>query len=87
MAIASDNTMRAMSRHSELIRIERSNLEITRLALGTAALGGLYTSVTDEDAEKVRTLYRSFGFNTIDFQGGHDIHIETFKGILSILDR
>jgi predicted esterase len=41
----------------------------------------------NEDAEKVRTLYRSFGFNTIDFQGGHDIHIETFKGILSILDR
>ncbi len=41
----------------------------------------------NEDAEKVRTFYRSFGFNTIDYQGSHDIDISTLKGILSFLDR
>ena len=58
--------MRAMSRHSEVIRIERCNLEITRLALGTAALGGLYTSVTDEDAEKVISTAIDSGINYFD---------------------
>lgn len=41
----------------------------------------------NEDAENVRTFYRSFGFKTVDFQGNHDIHVETLEGILSILDR
>ena len=53
MQATTDNTMRAISRHSELMRIELSNLEITRLAVGTAALGGLYTLVNDVDAEKI----------------------------------
>lgn len=58
--------MRTMTRHVELKRIEKSNLEITRLALGTAALGGLYTSVSDEDAEKVVSTAIESGINYFD---------------------
>lgn len=55
-----------MPRHSEIQKIERNNLEITRLGLGTAALGGLYTSVSDVDAEGVITTALSADINYFD---------------------
>ena len=40
-----------MARHSELVKIPRIDRYITKLALGTAPLGGLFTSVADSEAE------------------------------------
>ena len=40
-----------MARHSELVKIPRIDRYITKLALGTAPLGGLFTSVAESDAE------------------------------------
>jgi aryl-alcohol dehydrogenase-like predicted oxidoreductase len=40
-----------MARHSELVKIPRIDLSITKQALGTAPLGGLFTSVADSEAE------------------------------------
>ncbi|CAB5036078.1 MAG: hypothetical protein F2921_02110 [Actinobacteria bacterium] len=42
-----------MSRHSELVKIERTGLEVTKLSLGTAPLGGLFTSVPEADSDGV----------------------------------
>lgn len=39
------------ARHSEKIKIKRVDLELTRLGLGTAPLGGLFTSVRDTDSD------------------------------------
>jgi D-threo-aldose 1-dehydrogenase len=58
--------MTTMTRDLELKRIEKVNLEITTLALGTAALGGLYTSVSDEDAEQVVSTAIDNGINYFD---------------------
>jgi len=40
-----------MARHSELVKIPRIERSISKLALGTAPLGGLFTSVSESDAE------------------------------------
>jgi D-threo-aldose 1-dehydrogenase len=40
-----------MARHSELVKIPRIDRSISKLALGTAPLGGLFTSVSESDAE------------------------------------
>lgn len=42
-----------MSRHSELVKIERTGLEVSKLSLGTAPLGGLFTSVPEADSDGV----------------------------------
>jgi D-threo-aldose 1-dehydrogenase len=42
-----------MPRHSELAKIERTGLEVTKLSLGTAPLGGLFTSVPEADSDGV----------------------------------
>ena len=42
-----------MPRHSELVKIERTGLKVTKLSLGTAPLGGLFTSVTEADSDGV----------------------------------
>ena len=42
-----------MSRHSELAKIERTGLEVSKLSLGTAPLGGLFTSVPEADSDGV----------------------------------
>ena len=42
-----------MPRHSELVKIERTGLEVTKLSLGTAPLGGLFTSVPEADSDGV----------------------------------
>jgi D-threo-aldose 1-dehydrogenase len=39
------------ARHSEKIKVKRVDLELTRLGLGTAPLGGLFTSVLDADSD------------------------------------
>jgi len=40
-----------MARHSELVKIPRIDRYVSKLALGTAPLGGLFTSVAESDAE------------------------------------
>lgn len=55
-----------MTRHQELRQINGTDLEITRLALGTAPLGGLFTSVTDEDANGVVAAALEQGINYFD---------------------
>ena len=40
-----------MARHSELVKIPRIDRYVTKLALGTAPLAGLFTSVAESDAE------------------------------------
>jgi D-threo-aldose 1-dehydrogenase len=40
-------------RHSELAKIERTGLEVSKLSLGTAPLGGLFTSVPEADSDGV----------------------------------
>ncbi len=42
-----------MPRHSELVKIERTGLEVSKLSLGTAPLGGLFTSVPEADSDGV----------------------------------
>lgn len=42
-----------MPRHSELVKIERTGLEVSKLSLGTAPLGGLFTSVPESDSDEV----------------------------------
>jgi D-threo-aldose 1-dehydrogenase len=42
-----------VSRHSELAKIERTGLEVSKLSLGTAPLGGLFTSVPEADSDGV----------------------------------
>jgi len=42
-----------MPRHSELAKIERTGLQVTKLSLGTAPLGGLFTSVSEADSDGV----------------------------------
>lgn len=42
-----------MPRHDEVAYLGRSGLKITRLGLGTAPIGGMYTSVAEEDATRL----------------------------------
>lgn len=49
-----------MPRHDERVQLGRAGLQVTRLGLGTAPLGGMYTSVADQDAtEVVAAAYES----------------------------
>ena len=41
-----------MARHSELVKIPKIDISISKLALGTAPLGGLFTSVPESQAEE-----------------------------------
>lgn len=40
-----------MPRHSELVNIKGTDLKVSRLGLGTAPLGGLFTSVDENDSD------------------------------------
>jgi D-threo-aldose 1-dehydrogenase len=55
-----------MPRHHELRRIKGTNLDVTQLGLGTAPLGGLFTSVTEEDSDSVVAAAFEFGINYFD---------------------
>lgn len=52
-------------RHDDRITL-RTGLEVSRLALGTAAFGGLYSSVTDEACTKTLQRAISEGINYVD---------------------
>jgi len=55
-----------MARHSELVKIPRIDRYITKLALGTAPLGGLFTSVAESDAEATILTAVEAGINYFD---------------------
>lgn len=50
----------------ERVRLGRSELELTRLGLGTAPLGGLFAPVTEEDAEATIARAWSLGVRYFD---------------------
>ena len=52
-------------KHHEKVRL-RTGVEVSRLSLGTAALGGLYTSVSDEDCTETILTAVDNGINFID---------------------
>lgn len=52
-------------RHNDKVRL-RTGVEISRLSLGTAALGGLYTSVSDQDCTDTVLAAIDNGINFID---------------------
>ena len=64
-----------MARHNEKVKLKRSNLEVTRLSLGTAPLGGLFKSVTDEDGDELLNTALDIGINYFDTapQYGHGV--------------
>jgi len=51
--------------HSSLVKL-RTGLEISQFGLGTATFGGLYTSITDEDAVSTVNTALSSGITYID---------------------
>ncbi len=64
-----------MARYSEQVKLKRSDLRVTRLSLGTAPLGGLFASVSDEDGEDLLTGALDLGINYFDTapQYGHGV--------------
>lgn len=64
-----------MARYSEKVKLKRSNLEVTRMGLGTAPLGGLFKSVTDQDGEDLLRGALEHGINYFDTapQYGHGV--------------
>jgi D-threo-aldose 1-dehydrogenase len=55
-----------MARHSELVKIPRIDRYITKLSLGTAPLGGLFTAVAESDAESTILAAVGAGINYFD---------------------
>jgi D-threo-aldose 1-dehydrogenase len=55
-----------MARHSELVKIPRIERYVTKLALGSAPLGGLFTEVTDAEAEATILAAVNSGINFFD---------------------
>ncbi len=55
-----------MARHSELVKIPRIDRYISKLALGTAPLGGLFTAVSDEQGQATALAALDSGINFID---------------------
>ena len=52
-------------KHNDKVRL-RTGVEVSRLSLGTAALGGLYTSVSDADCTDTVLTAIDNGINFID---------------------
>ena len=52
-------------KHNDKVRL-RTGVEVSRLSLGTAALGGLYTSVSDADSTDTVLAALDSGINFID---------------------
>jgi len=55
-----------MARHSELVKIPRIDRYISKLVLGTAPLGGLFTAVSDEQGQATVLAALDSGINFID---------------------
>jgi D-threo-aldose 1-dehydrogenase len=64
-----------MARYSEKVKLKRSNLEVTRFALGTAPLGGLFASVSDSEGDALLNTALELGINYFDTapQYGHGV--------------
>jgi D-threo-aldose 1-dehydrogenase len=64
-----------MARYNEKVKLKRSDLEVTRLSLGTAPLGGLFKSVSDSDGEALLNSALEIGINYFDTapQYGHGV--------------
>lgn len=64
-----------MARHNQKVKLKRSDLEVTRLSLGTAPLGGLFKSVTDADGDELLNTALDVGINYFDTapQYGHGV--------------
>ena len=55
-----------MNRHSTRVKIAGTDLEISRLGLGTAPLGGMYTPVAEGEAEELIRFALAKGINFFD---------------------
>jgi D-threo-aldose 1-dehydrogenase len=55
-----------MARHSELVKIPRIDRYVSKLALGSAPLGGLFTAVSDVEGQKTILAALDSGINFID---------------------
>jgi D-threo-aldose 1-dehydrogenase len=55
-----------MARHSELVKIPRLDRYVSKLALGSAPLGGLFSEVTDLEAEETILAAVNSGINFFD---------------------
>ncbi len=64
-----------MARYNEKVKLKRSDLEVTRLSLGTAPLGGLFKSVSDADGNALLNSALEIGINYFDTapQYGHGV--------------
>ena len=64
-----------MARHNQKVKLKRSDLEVTRLSLGTAPLGGLFKAVTDSDGDELLNTALDVGINYFDTapQYGHGV--------------
>ena len=64
-----------MARYNEKVKLKRSNLEVTRLSLGTAPLGGLFASVSDKDGDELLNGALDLGISYFDTapQYGHGV--------------
>ena len=64
-----------MARHNQKVKLERSIVEVTRLSLGTAPLGGLFKVVTDADGDEMLNTALDIGINYFDTapQYGHGV--------------
>lgn len=64
-----------MARHNEKVKLKRSDVEVTRLSLGTAPLGGLFKSVSDADGDELLNTALEIGINYFDTapQYGHGV--------------
>lgn len=60
---------------NEKVKLKRSNLEVTRLSLGTAPLGGLFKTVTDAEGDEILKTALELGINYFDTapQYGHGV--------------
>jgi len=70
-------------------RLGRSNVEVGRYSLGTAALGGLYTSVSDEGAADLVAAALQAGIDYFDTapQYGHGVSEQRLGRALAGVDR
>ena len=64
-----------MARHSKRVSIKGTSLEVTQLGLGTAPLGGLFTSVDEQDSDDLIVAAFEHGINFFDTapQYGHGV--------------
>jgi len=64
-----------MARHNQKVKLKRSDLEVTRLSLGTAPLGGRCNSVTEADGDELLNTALDVGINYFDTapQYGHGV--------------